>query len=60
MHCISKVSIKNVMTKAAPHTFMKNQWELEKNFDYFHKNTKLAAKYTGPYQIVKVLLYNNI
>jgi hypothetical protein len=27
--------------EAAPHTFMKNQWVLEKSFDYLHKNTKL-------------------
>jgi hypothetical protein len=37
--------------KAAPHTSMKNQWVLEKSFDYLHKNTKLAAKYKGPFQI---------
>ena len=41
--------------KAAPHTFMKNQWVLEKSFDNLHKNTKLAAKYKGPFQIVRIL-----
>jgi hypothetical protein len=46
--------------KATPHTFMKNQWGLEKNYDYLHKNTKLAAKYKGPYQIVRVLPHNNV
>ncbi len=39
---------------------MKNQWVLEKNFDYFHKNTKLAAKYKSPYQIITVFLHNNV
>jgi hypothetical protein len=46
--------------KAAPHTFMKNQWVLEKGFDYLHKNTKLVAKYKGPYWIVRVLSHNNV
>jgi hypothetical protein len=46
--------------KAAPHTFMKNQWVLEKSFDYLHKNTKLAAKYKGPFQIVRILPHNNV
>jgi hypothetical protein len=46
--------------KAAPHTFMKNQWVLEKSFDYLHKNTLLAAKYKGLFQIVRVLLHNNV
>jgi hypothetical protein len=43
--------------KVAPHTFMKNQWVLEKSFDYLHKNTKLAAEYKGPF--VGVLQPNN-
>jgi hypothetical protein len=46
--------------KVAPHTFMKNQWVLEKSFDYLHKNTKLAAKYKGPFQIVRILPHNNV
>ena len=46
--------------KAAPHTFMKNQWVLEKSFDYLHKNTKLAAKYKGPFQILRILPHNNV
>jgi hypothetical protein len=46
--------------KGAPHTFMKNQWVLEKSFDYLHKNTKLAAKYKGPFQIVRILPHNNV
>jgi hypothetical protein len=31
-----------------------------KSFDYLHKNTKLAAKYKGPFQIVRVLPHNNV
>jgi hypothetical protein len=46
--------------KAAPHNFMKNQWVLEKSFEYLHKNTKLAAKYKGPYQFVRVLPHDNV
>jgi hypothetical protein len=46
--------------KVAPHTFMKNQWVLEKNYNYLHKNTKLVAKHKGPYQIVRVLPHNKV
>jgi len=40
--------------KVAPHTFIKNQWALEKKFNYLHKNTKLGAKYNGQFQILRV------
>jgi hypothetical protein len=30
--------------KAAPHTLMKNQWVLEKSFEYLHKNKKIGGK----------------
>jgi hypothetical protein len=46
--------------KVAPHSCMKYQRVWEKRFDYAHKNTKLAAKYKDPYQIVRVLLHNNV
>jgi hypothetical protein len=46
--------------KAMPHTFAKNQWVLENNYDFLPKNTKLAAKYNGPYQIVRVLPHNDV
>jgi hypothetical protein len=47
--------------KAEPHTFKKNHWVLEKRFNYLHKKkTKLAAKYKGPFKILRVLPHNNV
>ena len=46
--------------QAAPHEFHKDQWVLMKNFEYLHKNTKLAEKYKGPYKIIKMVNFKNV
>ena len=44
----------------APHEFKKDQWVLLKSNNFAHKNRKLAEKYDGPYQIVKLKESNNV
>ena len=44
----------------APHQFIKNQWVLLKSKNFAHKNRKLAEKYKGPNQIVKLIESNNV
>jgi transposase InsO family protein len=40
--------------KAQPHQFRETQWVLLDEHSFLGKNTKLAPKYSGPHQIVKV------
>ncbi|MGV0982828.1 MAG: hypothetical protein ACOYB0_10755, partial [Polynucleobacter sp.] len=46
--------------QAAPHSFKKGQWVLIKEFNFLHKNAKIAQKYAGPYKILELKPHNNI
>ena len=46
--------------QAQPHDYHKGQYVLLKEENFLHKNRKLAMKYKGPYEIIKVKPHNNI
>jgi hypothetical protein len=46
--------------KSAPHNFRSGQWVLLDEHSFLHKNTKLAPKFTGPYQIIKLKGENDV
>jgi hypothetical protein len=46
--------------KGAPHNFISGQWVLLDEHSFLHKNTKLAPKFSGPHQIIKLKGDNDV
>ena len=46
--------------KGAPHSFRNGQWILMDEHSFLHKNTKLAPKFSGPHQIIRLKGENNV